>query len=213
MMHNKIINHSNIDKIMAKRFRGFYPIVIDVETGGLNPSSDALLEIAVLPIEMQANGNLISGTLKHYHIIPFEGSNISKESLEINQIDPTHPFRFAVPELTALQDIFDFVENIRKQANCSRCVLVGHNSWFDLHFLNAAIKRCNLKSPFHAFTSFDTATLSAIFYGQTALAQATRRAKINFDPKEHHSAIYDAQKTAELFCKIANSWLKLSSKS
>ncbi len=199
--------HKTPNKIMAKRFRGFYPIVVDVETGGLNPSSDALLEIAVLPLEMQENGILITGVLKHYHIIPFEGSNISKESLEINQIDPTHPFRFAVSELEALQDMFSFLENIRKKSNCSRCVLVGHNSWFDLHFLNAAIKRCNLKSPFHAFTSFDTATLGAIFYGQTALAQAARRAKIAFDPKEHHSAIYDATKTAELFCKIANSWL------
>lgn len=195
---------------IAKRFRGFYPIVIDVETGGLNPLSDALLEIAVLAIEMQENGVLVPGALKHHHVIPFEGANISKESLAIHQIDPTHPFRFAVQESEALQDIFTFVEDIRKKANCSRCVLVGHNSWFDLHFLNAAIKRCNLKSPFHAFTSFDTATLSAIFYGQTALAQATRRAKIAFNLKEHHSAIYDAEKTAELFCKIANSWLHLS---
>lgn len=210
-MTNEII-HKSPNKTMARRFRGFYPIVIDVETGGLNPTSDALLEIAIIPIEMQDNGILVPGTLKHYHVIPFEGSNISKESLEINQIDPTHPFRFAVSELEALQDIFNFVENIRKKANCTRCVLVGHNSWFDLHFLNAAIKRCKLKSPFHAFTSFDTATLSAIFYGQTALAQAARRAKISFDPKEHHSAIYDAEKTAELFCKIANSWLQLSSK-
>jgi ribonuclease T len=210
MVHfNNNINSKHI-KNMSKRFRGFYPIVVDVETGGLNPLTDALLEIAVLPIEMQEDGSLTSGELKHYHIEPFDGANISKESLEINQIDPTHPFRFAVAELIALQELFDYIENIRKKANCLRCVLVGHNSWFDLHFLNAATKRCNLKSPFHSFTSLDTATLSAIFYGQTALAQAARRAQISFDPKEHHSAIYDAQKTAELFCKIANSWLKFS---
>jgi len=210
-MTNEITNKSPI-KTIARRFRGFYPIVIDVETGGLNPISDALLEIAALPLEMQDNGTLVPGELKHFHVIPFEGSNISKDSLEINQIDPTHPFRFAVTELDALQELFSFVEDLRKKAHCTRCVLVGHNSWFDLHFLNSAIKRCNLKSPFHAFTSFDTATLSAIFYGQTALAQAARRAKISFDPKQHHSAIYDAEKTAELFCKIANSWLQMSSR-
>lgn len=203
-----IINNSN-NKIIAKRFRGFYPVVIDVETGGLNPATDALLEIAVLPINMRTEGNLFPGELKHYHIIPFPGSNISKESLEINKIDPTHPFRFAVTELEALKELFEFLNNLKTQAKCNRCVLVGHNSWFDLHFLNAAIKRCNLKSPFHSFTSFDTATLSAIFYGQTALAQATKKANIDFDPKQHHSAIYDAEKTAELFCKIANSWLKV----
>lgn len=200
---NKIYN-----KTIAKRFRGFYPIVVDVETGGLNPATDALLEIAALPIGMDQNGNLYPTELKHYHIIPFDGSNISKESLEINQIDPTHPFRFAVAEADALQELFNFLNNLKAQAKCNRCVLVGHNSWFDLHFLNAATKRCNLKSPFHSFTSFDTATLSAIFYGQTALAQAAKRAHIDFDPKQHHSAIYDAEKTAELFCKIANLWLK-----
>lgn len=200
----KITNKSN--KSISRRFRGFYPIVVDVETGGLNPLADALLEIAVLSIEMQESGILVPGQLKHHHIIPFEGSNISKDSLEINQIDPSHPFRFAVSEEQGLKEIFTFVEELKKQANCNRCVLVGHNSWFDLHFINAAAKRCNLKSPFHNFTSFDTATLSAVFYGQTALAQAARKAKIHFDPNQHHSAIYDTQKTAELFCKIVNSW-------
>lgn len=201
-----------INKTIAKRFRGFYPVVIDVETGGLNPVTDALLEIAVLPIEMKPDGNLFAGELKHYHIIPFIGANICKESLEINQIDPNHPFRFAVTETEALQDLFMFLNNLKTKAKCNRCVLIGHNSWFDLHFLNAAAKRCNLKSPFHSFTSFDTATLSAMFYGQTALAQATKKANIDFDPKQHHSAIYDAEKTAELFCKIANLWLKIKNK-
>jgi ribonuclease T len=204
-MTNQIIINKKPQRNIAKRFRGFYPIVVDVETGGLNPLNDALLEIAVLALTMHENGDLIVGELKHHHVIPFDGSNISKDSLIINQIDPLHPFRFAVTEQEALQDIFEFVETIRKTAGCSRCVLVGHNSWFDLHFLNSAIKRCKLKSPFHSFTSLDTATLSAVFYGQTALAKAAKRAKISFDPTQHHSAIYDAQKTAELFCKIVNS--------
>ena len=204
-MINQIIINKKPKRYIAKRFRGFYPIVVDVETGGLDPLNDALLEIAAISLNMQENGELVIGELKHHHVMPFDGSNISKDSLTINQIDPLHPFRFAVSEQEALQELFDFVENIRKAAGCSRCVLVGHNSWFDLHFLNAAIKRCKLKSPFHSFTSLDTATLSAVFYGQTALAKAAKRAKIDFDPIQHHSAIYDAQKTAELFCKIVNS--------
>lgn len=204
-MINKTVINNKPKHLMARRFRGFYPIVVDVETGGLDPATDALLEIAVLAINMQENGEVIPGELKHHHVIPFDGSHISKDSLTINQIDPMHPFRFAVTERQALEEIFDFVENIRKAAGCSRCVLVGHNAWFDLHFLNAAIKRCQLKSPFHAFTTLDTATLGAVFYGQTALAKAAKRARIFFDPKQHHSAIYDAEKTAELFCKIVNS--------
>lgn len=202
----KIIKNNLFVHSIAKRFRGFYPVVVDVETGGLNPQTDALLEIAAITINIQENGDLAPGELKHHHIMPFEGSNISKDSLTINQIDPSHPFRFAVSEETALQEIFEFLDDIRKKTKCSRCVLVGHNSWFDLQFLNAAIKRCKLKSPFHSFTSLDTATLGAVFYGQTALARAAKKAKITFDPNQHHSAIYDAQKTAELFCKIVNSY-------
>jgi len=205
-MITKIINNNILTYNIAKRFRGFYPVVIDVETGGLNPQSDALLEIAAITINMEENGDLAPGALKHHHVIPFEGSHISKDSLTINQIDPLHPFRFAVSEENALQEIFEFLDNIRKNSKCNRCVLVGHNSWFDLQFLNAAVNRCKLKSPFHAFTSLDTATLSAVFYGQTALARAAKKAKIAFDPNQHHSAIYDAQKTAELFCKIVNSY-------
>lgn len=199
-------------KSIARRFRGFFPVVVDVETGGLDPNKDALLELAALPILMHPDGTLYSGELKHYHITPFDGSNISKESLEINQIDPGHPFRFAVTEASALQEFFDYLVALKNQEKCSKCVLIGHNSWFDLHFLNAASKRCNLQSPFHSFTSFDTATLSAIFYGQTTLVQAAKRAKIHFDPTQHHSAIYDVEKTAELFCKIANLWLHAKSK-
>ena len=192
---------------IAERFRGYYPLVMDVETGGLNAKTDALLEIASVAINCDDDGQFYVTDDIHFHVDPFKGAKIHPDSLAINQIVPDHPFRFAVPEQKAITETFKFVRNILKQTNCTRAVLVGHNAWFDLSFLNAAINRVGTKrNPFHAFTCFDTATLGALSYGQTVLAEILKRAEIPFDTEHQHSAIYDARQTAELFCKIINQW-------
>lgn len=187
------------------RFRGYLPIVVDIEAGGLNPQTDALLEIAAVAINCDDAGIFYKTQTWQQHVEPFAGANLNPESLAINKIDPYHPFRYAVSETKALSELFDFLQPILSQSTCNRCVLVGHNSWFDLAFLNAAISRTKIKgNPFHAFTSFDTATLGAAFYGQTVLAELLKRSGIHYDTELHHSAIYDAEQTAELFCNIIN---------
>ena len=49
-------------------------------------------------------------------------------------------------------------------------------------------------------------SLSALAYAQTVLARAAIVSGIEWDGKEAHSAIYDAERTAELFCDIVNQW-------
>ncbi len=193
------------------RFRGFLPVVVDVETGGLNSKTDALLEIAAVMINLDETGILSRGETIACHVEPFEGAILDPKALEINHIDPYHPFRLAKPESVALTSIFDPIAAAIKAHHCHRAVLVGHNSWFDLTFLKAAVERCKLKNqPFHAFTSLDTATLSALAYGETVLSKALSKAGFAFNPEEAHSAIYDAEKTADLFCAIFNRWHSLS---
>lgn len=188
-----------------KRFRGFLPVVIDVETAGFNPKKDALLEIAAVFIEMDKEGLLYPAETLSHHIIPFKGSHLDPQALEFNKIDPYHPFRFAVGEQEALSELFELTDLILKRTQCRRAVLVGHNAWFDLGFILASATRCKYnKIPFHSFTSLDTATLSGLVYGQTVLAKALKAARIPFDVNEAHCAIYDAKCTAELFCKIVN---------
>ncbi len=199
--------------MIAKRFRGYLPIVVDVETGGLNAQTDALLELAAITIRCDEQGKIYPAETIQHHFTPFPGAILNPESLAINKIDPYHPFRLAVSETAGLQEIFAFLQKAQKQSGCSRCVLVGHNAWFDLAFLNAAIDRNKIKkNPFHAFTSFDTATLGAAAFGQTVLAEALKCAGIPFDNNEHHSAIYDATQTAKLFCHIINGWPQLGAK-
>lgn len=190
-----------------KRFRGFLPIVIDIETGGFNPKTDALLEIAAVFLSIDSEGYLRPQKTLSFHVLPFEGAHLDPAALEFTGIDPYHPFRFAISEKEALQEIFTTAEQEIRQHNCHRAVLVGHNPSFDLSFIHAATKRSKIKhNPFHRFTTFDTATLSAFMFGETVLAKAVKAAKLEFDVKEAHSAIYDAERTAELFCLIMNRW-------
>lgn len=191
---------------LAKRFDGYLPVVIDVETAGVNPLKNALLEIAAIPTKMDERGNLIlDDELFACHVEPFEGASLDPVALQITKIDPYHPFRFAIPEKKALLDLFEFTSKKLKETDCRRAVLVGHNAHFDLSFLQATQARCKIKkSPYHAFTCFDTASLSGVTFGKTILAKALKEAGIPFNKNEAHSAIYDAKKTAELFCQIVN---------
>lgn len=190
---------------MARRFRGFLPVVIDVECGGFNPNTDALLEIAAVLVEIQGDGTLLPGESWRYHVQPFSGANLEPASLAVTGIDPFHPLRPAIPEKEALTRLFKEIRRAMKDNDCTRAILVGHNAYFDLNFINAAIARTDIKrNPFHPFSSFDTATLAGVAYGQTVLGKALQAAGIEWDSGAAHSAAYDAQKTAELFCKICN---------
>ncbi len=199
---------------MAERFRKFLPVVVDVETAGFNAATDALLEIACIPILMDANGTFIQGEPLNAHLAPFQGANLDPRALQFTGIDPNNPMRKAIAEdeKPALRRIFKELKDIRKQQGCRQCVLVGHNAHFDLAFLNAAIERTNNKnhSPFHQFSVFDTVSLSGLAFGQTVLARACKAAGIDFNGEEAHSALYDTQKTAELFCHILNSYPMLA---
>ena len=195
---------------MAQRFRGFLPVVVDVETGGFNAETDALLEIAVITIGMDNAGFVHPQPAVSAHVDPFPGANIDPRSLEITGIDPSHPFRGALPERLALDHVFAAVRQAMRNSDCQRAILVGHNAAFDLGFLNAAVRRTGHKrNPFHPFSSFDTATLGGLAYGQTVLSKAVLAAGLDFDLREAHSAIYDAERTAQLFCRICNRWREL----
>lgn len=204
------LRNSALSVNIKERFRGFLPVVVDVETAGVEPQKNALLEMCIVFVEMDEHGIMHRGESYFEHILPFSGAELDQKSLEFNQIDPFQPLRFAVEEKIALERLFQPINAALKRTRCQRAVLVGHNAWFDLLFVKEAVKRAGIKSPFHAFTCFDTATLGGFVYGQTVLAKAAHAAGINFDPKEAHSAIYDAEKTADLFCTMTNHFRQMA---
>jgi ribonuclease T len=199
------VNIPDLTARIASRFRGFLPVAVDVETGGFNAATDALLELGAVVIDMTPGGELRPGTTLRYHVQPFHGSRIDPASLAVNGIDPHHPLRPAMPEKEALTQFFREVRKAVRDADCTRAILVGHNASFDLGFLNAAAARVDMKrNPFHPFSSFDTATLGGVALGQTVLSRAVTAAGLDWDPAGAHSAIYDAERTAALFCRICN---------
>ena len=193
--------------VVARRFRGFLPVVVDVETGGFDAKRYALLEMAAVFLDWSSETGWQRTQTIAYHIEPFAGANLEEASLQFNKIDPFHPFRMAVPELKAVTDIFQSVRDAVVEQGCTRAILVGHNPAFDLAFVKAAAQRLKIKkNPFHQFSTFDTAAIAGVALGQTVLSRAVEAAEIAWDQDEAHSAVYDAEKTADLFCNIVNRW-------
>jgi ribonuclease T len=195
----------------AERFRGFLPVVVDIESGGFDCERHALLEIAASIVRMDEHGFVHPDPVISAHVNPFEGSLLDPKSMEITGIDVTHPFRFAVDEKEALDHIFRPIRTALREFDCQRAILVGHNAAFDISFLNAAVRRTNHKrNPFHQFSCFDTATLAGLAYGQTVLSRAVQAAGFDWNANEAHSAVYDAERTALVFCDIVNRWKTMS---
>jgi ribonuclease T len=196
--------------LMRDRFRGFLPVVVDVETGGFNASTDALLEIAAVLLSLDGGGRLVRGATIREHVRPFDGARMDPASLAVNGIDPWHPLRIASTENDALGSVFKEVRQAIRDQDCTRAILVGHNASFDLGFLNAAVARAGIRrNPFHPFSCFDTATLAGVAYGQTVLSRAAMAAGLEWSTEEAHSAAYDAERTADVFCLICNQFQPL----
>ena len=197
---------------MASRFRGFLPVVVDVETAGFDPDKDALLEIGAVFVSFK-DGIMVTGDVMHEHVEPFPGANLDPDALNFNGIDPSHPLRFAVSEEQALRKLFAKVSEVMRQQQCRRAILVGHNAFFDLSFIRSAAQRCGFgdENPFHRFSTLDTVTIAALAYGQTVLSRAAMAAGLAWDSSQAHSALYDAQRTADLFCRVINLWSEKSS--
>lgn len=195
---------------VAGRFRGFLPIVVDVETGGFDCRKDALLEVAAVILRIDEKGELSRHRTYSWQVEPFPNANLDPKSLEVNGIKPFSPLRMAVPEAKAMNDFFKVVRKEVKLNRCNRAILVGHNAPFDLNFVNAAAERIGSKrNPFHPFSTLDTVTLGAVVYGQTVLARISQMAGMGWDSESAHSAAYDAEKTADIFCHIVNTWQTL----
>ncbi|PIJ51664.1 ribonuclease T [Erwinia sp. OLTSP20] len=204
------MSETNDFNTLASRFRGFYPVVIDVETAGFDASTNALLEIAAISLKMDPDGWLEPDETCHFHITPFEGAVLEPEALAFNGIDPYHPLRGAVSEYDALHAIFKMVRKGVKESGCNRAIVVAHNATFDHSFMMTAAARAGLKrNPFHPFATFDTAALSGLVLGQTVLARACTTAGFAFDQQQAHSALYDTEQTAQLFCELVNRWKRL----
>ena len=199
----QILNYKK-NLVLKNRFRKYLPVVVDIETGGFNPETNAILEIAITLIEEKNNKLFVGETFRH-HITPFEGSVVEKESLEFTKIKLDHPLRTSLSEVDAIKDLFKIINKTKNKYECSRAIIVGHNAHFDSSFLTAAYERNKIKkTPFHKFSVIDTVSLGVLATGQTVLARICDELDIDYDNDEAHSAAYDSNVTAKVFCSIIN---------
>ena len=191
---------------MSTRFRGFLPVVVDLETGGFDADRHAILEMAAVEVVF-AEGQLVPGERWQQAVTPYPGSSMDPAALKVTGIDPDDPTRGAIDEADAFREMFRLIRKAMKREGCQRAILVAHNAAFDHQFMRLAYERNSLnRSPFHPFSFIDTASLAAVAYGHTVLSEACSRAGIPFEASRAHSALYDAEKTAELFCSVVNRW-------
>lgn len=189
---------------MKTRFRGYLPVVVDLETGGFDSDIHALLEIAAVTLDLDDRG-LVVHRQHRWAVIPHPDTAVEEASLKVTGIDIDDPARDAVSELDALRGLFRIVRAEIKRHGCQRAIVTAHNAHFDHGFIHAAAKRSGVKrSPFHPFSVIDTVALAAVHYGHTVLSEACGRAGIPYDAERAHAAAYDAAITAELFCAVVN---------
>lgn len=213
MIETKVINppFSNPPYKIRDRFRTFLPVVVDVETGGFNPATDALLEVCMMTLQIDNKGRLAPKDQYSVNIRPFEGANIVQVNIDFLGIDPYDESRNLVYEADAIKPLLKTIAKEVKAQECTKAILVGHNGAFDLSFINAVANRVNYKrNPFHPFSVIDTASLGALVLGQTVLSRACHSAGISFNEEHAHSAVYDTEKECELFCAMYNRFTKFA---
>jgi ribonuclease T len=188
----------------AKELNGMLPVVVDLETTGVDYNQHAILEIACIFVHCDKKLSPHESVF-HEHVKAFSGAKTDPKAMSLHGIPLHHPFRFAKSEKEVLEALNEELGQQLQEQKCHRAILVGHNAHFDLSFLNASYNRTGVKSLFHRFCVLDTVTLSAALLGETVLAKALYKTRIGFNPGLAHGALYDAKQTAKLFCHLMNS--------
>ena len=189
---------------MKDRFRGYLPVILDLETGGFDSRCNPILELACAFVSMES-GQLQICEEFCWAVSPFSGAIIEESSLKITGINLDDPDRIQIEEKAAINSLFKLTRKKIKSEECTRAIMVAHNASFDQGFLHAACDRTGIKrNPFHPFSTIDTVSLAAIAFGHTVLSESCGRAGLEFDESKAHQAAYDANRTAALFCKIVN---------
>lgn len=93
-------------------------MVVDVETGGFNCATDALLKLPQHH-RLDEGGFLYPDHTRFFRVEPFEGANIEQAALEFTGIKLDHPLRQAVSE-QALTEIFRGLRKSIKANGCKR---------------------------------------------------------------------------------------------
>ena len=90
---------------LSERFRGYLPVVLDLETGGFDHQVNPILELACCFVQMQDDRLSIKGQ-ESWNVQPVDGMVVEPASLKVTGIDLDDPHRDAMDEASVLKDFF-----------------------------------------------------------------------------------------------------------
>ncbi|WP_326909158.1 PolC-type DNA polymerase III [Sedimentibacter sp. MB31-C6] len=162
-------------------------VVFDLETTGLNPKKDDIIEIGAVKVR---NRKIIDSFSTFVHI----DRSIPAKIIELTSI--TDDMLIGQPDITkALSDFFEFVgEN---------GVLVAHNANFDVSFIKE-------KSINHLNINYDPSVIDTLELSKALMKEVknhklnTLTKKLGIKLENHHRAVDDAQATGFLFINLLN---------
>ena len=161
-------------------------VVFDIETTGLSPRTDDIIEIGAVKVE---NRKVIDSFSTFVHI----DRNLPAKIIELTSI--TDDMLQGQPEITsALSDFIDFVGD---------SALVAHNASFDVSFIkNKMLVNFN--------ESYDPSVLDTLELSKALIKDVknhrlnTLTKKLGIRLENHHRAVDDANATAQLFIYLMN---------
>ena len=185
-------------------------IIIDVETGGLDPSKDSLLEVCI----KELNGKVLLNTL----VSNTEQLNINPSALDINQLDEENIKKNGISDFDCYNKIRNILinlnqedENTKKSLNLSPDFAIsGKNVIFDINFIKELFKRHNDELDNYIeryrFLEIDTLLLSHeirnnMTFPNLSLENVCNHFKIDFIP---HRAYNDVIASEKLLNKLIN---------
>ncbi|WP_299658089.1 PolC-type DNA polymerase III [uncultured Tateyamaria sp.] len=162
-------------------------VAFDSETTGLSTQTDDVVQLGAVRV---LNGRIVEGEVINTFVDP--GRPIPPASTAVHQVSDDN-VKGAPDFGTVAQDLHGF---------CRDAVLVAHNAPFDIAFLRR-VEGQNDISWDHPV--LDTVLLSAIVFGTTeehTLDALCDRLSITIPPALRHTALGDAQVTAQALVKL-----------
>jgi DNA polymerase III epsilon subunit-like protein len=171
-------------------------LVVDTETGGLNPETDALLSVGLV--------DWCDGAVRRQTeiLVDAEGLRCDPKALAVNGIDLDVHHAYSVPRAYAAKQIQDFCRPM------GRPILAGHNVQFDIGFIRRLFTPETLRMTF-SHRVMDTLQV-LLFLGHAGLVpleiakldQAMAHFGLTMPPSTRHTALGDALVTAELYTRL-----------
>lgn len=183
-------------------------LVIDTETGGLDPDRDSLLSLAAV---VWREGQLVADT---QIFVNEPEPRITPDSIAVHGIDPTWLQAHGHSPCQAVQEFERFVHAHFSRFDRGDVLLAGHNVAFDVAFLKRLYRLAGVHYPaFYSHRLLDTAALGLFFILSGHLPSGVAKSdelfgyfQIAFGRNRRHSALGDARATAELI----NAFLKMA---